>query len=80
LLGLSGELRADKVMIGKRLVPLDGLPVIGEPSVLGGLYIAMMHSGITLAPLVGRLVADEIISHSETDLLAPYRPDRLAPA
>ena len=35
-----------------------------------------MHSGITLAPLVGRLAAAEILDRVEVDLLAPFRPGR----
>jgi glycine/D-amino acid oxidase-like deaminating enzyme len=31
-----------------------------------------MHSGVTLAPLVGRLVADEIITGRHSDVLEPF--------
>jgi glycine/D-amino acid oxidase-like deaminating enzyme len=42
-------------------MPVDGLPIIGSlPGHPGG-YIAVMHSAVTLAPVAGRLVADELI-------------------
>ncbi|HQU69205.1 MAG TPA: FAD-dependent oxidoreductase [Albidovulum sp.] len=57
-----------------RPVPGDGLPVMGE--VAEGLYLAVMHSGATLAALAGELAAREIIGGSDEPLLAPYRPGR----
>ena len=35
---------------------------------------------MTLAPLIGRLAAAEILDRVEVDLLAPYRLGRFAPA
>lgn len=61
--------------LGLRPVPPDGLPVIGP--VLPGLTVAVMHSGVTLAPLVGELVAAEICGTPQ-ELLAPWRPGRFS--
>ena len=41
------------------------------------LYVVATHSGITLAPLLGNLVAEEIIATSPQALLTAFRPDRL---
>jgi glycine/D-amino acid oxidase-like deaminating enzyme len=41
-----------------------------------GCYVIATHSGITLAPLLGELIAEEIVSGEMSDLLAPFRPDR----
>lgn len=57
-----------------RPVPGDGLPVIGQA--MDGLYLAVMHSGATLAALAGELAAGEIAGGSAEPLLAPYRPGR----
>ena len=57
-------------------MPEDGFPVIGRPARIGGLYIATMHSGVTLAPVVGELVALEVIDGTRDPLLAPFGPDR----
>ncbi|MDP2376381.1 FAD-binding oxidoreductase [Reyranella sp.] len=64
--------------VGRRPIPKDGLPVIGRADGIAGLYIAVMHSGITLAPAVGRFVTDEILSGRCDPLLAPYGVERFA--
>jgi len=40
------------------------------------LYLALMHSGVTLAPLVGELAAMEIVDSARVQLLDAYRPER----
>ena len=70
------DLKVDRIMMGKRPVPLDGFPVVGVPNGVSGIYVATMHSGITLAPLIGRLVAGEVLEGHVSDLLADYRPNR----
>jgi len=35
-----------------------------------------MHSGVTLAPVIGQLVANEILSGQMDPRLSPYRPMR----
>lgn len=64
--------------VGYRPMPADGFPVIGRPPKIDGLYIAVLHSGITLAPAVGLFAAEEIISGTRDDLLNPYGPERFA--
>jgi len=34
------------------------------------------HSGVTLGPLLGRLIADEIVRGTPSAMLGPFRPDR----
>ncbi len=63
--------------VGYRPLPLDGLPVLGFPTAVPNCYIALMHSGVTLAPLVGAYAAMEIADGAHVELLAPYRPERL---
>jgi len=70
------DLTVDRIMVGKRPVPLDGLPAVGAANGLSGLYMAVMHSGITLAPLIGQLVTQEIIEGQLSDLLVDFRPER----
>jgi glycine/D-amino acid oxidase-like deaminating enzyme len=60
-----------------RPVPGDGLPVVGQGP-LTGLWIAVMHSGATLAPVVAELLAEEITGGPESPLLAEFRPTRFA--
>lgn len=66
----------DRYTLGYRPTPGDGMPVIGPVSETQGLYIATMHSGATLAPIVGRFVCDELMSGTTIDMLEPFRPSR----
>ena len=43
--------RAIPVPVGYRPMPRDGFPVLGYPEPVPNLYLALMHSGVTLAPL-----------------------------
>ena len=66
----------DFFTIGYRPTPADGFPVIGRPKAVDGLYVAVMHSGVTLAPLVGLLAAREIATGNRDGDLSPFGPDR----
>lgn len=70
--------RAIPVPLGQRPMPIDGLPVIGFAKPVPNLYIAVMHSGVTLAPLVSELAAMEIVDGARVKMLAPYRPERFS--
>lgn len=63
-----------------RPVPEDGLPVVGALD--EGLYVAVMHSGATLAAGVADLAAAELTgkASNRVSLLSPYRPRRFADA
>lgn len=43
---------------------------------IGGYYELVIHLGVTLAALLGRMLAAEIRTGETDDRLAPYRPDR----
>jgi glycine/D-amino acid oxidase-like deaminating enzyme len=43
-----------------RPLPVDGKPVVGWLPQLTNAYLVVCHSGVTLAPLLGRLVATEL--------------------
>lgn len=68
--------RLEWVEIGWRPLPLDGHPVIGRSTENPGVYMAVMHSGVTLAPLVGQLATLELVQDRELPGLRNYRPDR----
>ena len=73
-----GKAEIERVSIGQRVVPRDSLPVVGFAPRLGGLYVAVTHSGVTLAPALGRLAALEILDGVVADPLANYRLGRFA--
>ena len=68
--------KMESVYIGWRPLPLDGHPVLGAVQDRPGVYLAIMHSGVSLAPVVGQLATQEIISGNPVAQLAPYRPNR----
>lgn len=74
------ELAAAPVMdvrVGQRAIPSDGFPAIGKASDIDGYYEAVMHSGITLAPIVARALTAEIL-HADIDpLVSSFRATRL---
>ncbi|MEU4238384.1 FAD-dependent oxidoreductase [Actinoplanes sp. NPDC026619] len=63
--------------VGVRPMPVGG-PVIGW--LTPDIYVAVMHSGVCLAPAVGRLVTAEIISDRPTPDLDGCRPAALTHA
>lgn len=72
----SDELTLGFHTVGHRPVPADGFPIIGRVNGLEGLYVAVMHSGVTLAPAAGLFAAEEILTGRRNRLLAPYAPSR----
>ncbi|HEX7102900.1 MAG TPA: hypothetical protein VF201_09680, partial [Nitrolancea sp.] len=64
--------------IGVRPYPQDGRSCAGPVSAIHGYYEAVTHSGVTLGPLLGRLLAQTITNGQNDPLLAPFSPDRFA--
>jgi len=56
--------------VGHRPMPRDGLPRIGFAPEVQGLYVTVMHSGVTLAPIVAELAARELLGSGRDPLLA----------
>ena len=73
----ENDIGIERVIIGHRPVPADEHPVVGELPGLPGVYAAVMHSGVTLAPGIAQLLADEILDGEEAALLETFRPARL---
>lgn len=71
---LAPEVRVATARRCIRPMPSDGFPLVGwsQP----GLYTAVTHSGVTLAPYLARLIAPEIADETPIDELSPYRPNR----
>ena len=64
------------VPVGYRPMPLDGFPVVGFSPKAPNVYLALTHSGVTLAPLIAQLATMEIMDGARVDLLGDYRPNR----
>ncbi len=72
LIRSGASLAPDGHTLGHRPTPGDGFPAVGRAEGVAGLYVAVTHSGITLAPAIGRFVADEIMTGRRHALLEPY--------
>jgi glycine/D-amino acid oxidase-like deaminating enzyme len=68
----------DRWWLAYRAMPADRLPIVGPLPWLDSLYLAVSHSGVTLAPVLGRLIAREVADGTADGLLAPFRPGRFA--
>jgi glycine/D-amino acid oxidase-like deaminating enzyme len=72
--------RVEAARVGIRPMPLDGHPVVGPLPFAERLHLAVTHSGMTLGPLLGDLVAGELLSGQPSPQLADYRPARCVAA
>jgi glycine/D-amino acid oxidase-like deaminating enzyme len=61
---------------GLRPMPADGEPIIGPVPEVPGLYVAVLHAAIALAPVIGRLVARELVDGTAEPALAGCRLGR----
>jgi glycine/D-amino acid oxidase-like deaminating enzyme len=64
---------------GLRPMSPDGLPIYDAVTEVAGFFLAVGHSGITLAPVTGQIFLD-LITRGRTDLsVAPYSLSRFTP-
>ena len=62
--------------LGFRPLPEDGFPIVGYLPGSDDVYMAVTHSGVTLAPIMGETISREILTDVTLDAFAPYRPQR----
>ena len=72
------ELRAAEHLAGRKPVPGDGQPVLGELAAVPGCFVAFTHSGATLGLIAGELLAGEILTGRRHPLLAEFRAERFS--
>lgn len=73
---LGIKLVFERMTLAARPTPGDGRPAVGALP-LPGVYLALSHSGVTLAPAIGAMLAREVMSGERDPLIAPYAPERL---
>jgi glycine/D-amino acid oxidase-like deaminating enzyme len=66
----------ERVSIGRRVIPVDTFPIVGFAPKVEQLYFSVTHSGITLAPILARIAATEILEGVAVELLDGFRPER----
>lgn len=72
----AGGVELLSARLGVRPMPADGEPIVGPVAEVPGLYLAVMHSAVTLAAAVGRLVARELVDGTVESALSGCRLDR----
>ncbi|CEI70768.1 hypothetical protein FVEN_g750 [Fusarium venenatum] len=73
---IGGEkLEFDHFTVGNKPTPEDGMPIIG-PTGLDNVSVAVMHSGVTNAAIVGELVSKQILTRETDPALVQFRLDR----
>jgi glycine/D-amino acid oxidase-like deaminating enzyme len=61
-----------------RPMPRDGHPIVGPLPDAPHIYVAVTHSGVTLAAHLSSLIAAELLTGTLPAPLTPYRPRKLA--
>ena len=70
------EARVVAARVGIRPIPADEVSSAGAVAAIPGYFEAVTHSGVTLGPLLGRLLAAEMLTGEVDPLLALFRPER----
>ena len=65
-----------QIKVGIRGVPNDGRSIAGPALSAEGLYLVITHSGVTLAPILGQLIANCIETGVVPEQLLPFSLDR----
>jgi len=78
-LNYKGVIQLDHFTLGNRPLPKDGRPKIGRVKnstgdIIKGAYIAVMHSGITNAPIIGKFGIEEILTGEPNSFLHSFTP------
>jgi glycine/D-amino acid oxidase-like deaminating enzyme len=64
--------------VGVRPMPADRHTIAGRLPGFDNAWVIATHSGVTLGPLLGRLISDEVLGGAPHAALAPFRPERFA--
>ncbi len=70
------DARVEEFQVCVRPMPADGQSIVGRLPGAPGLYVAVTHSGVSLAAHRSRHLATELTTGTPPADLAPYRPDR----
>jgi len=76
LLDGAGQLKAASWKLGRKPIPGDGEPVLGQLDSVPGCFVAFSHSGATVGLIAGELLADEILTGNPHPMLRTFKPER----
>jgi glycine/D-amino acid oxidase-like deaminating enzyme len=71
-----GDARVVDYKVCARPLPTDGQSIVGRLPGAPGVYVAVTHSGVTLAAHLSRLIAEDLTSGTPPATLDPYTPAR----
>jgi len=74
-----GDARVVEKTVCVRPLPADGQSIVGRLPGAPGIYVAVTHSGVTLAAHLSRLITADLTTGIPPGPLAPYTPDRFTP-
>jgi glycine/D-amino acid oxidase-like deaminating enzyme len=66
----------ERTTVGRRIVPADGLPIVGHSDTHPHIHSITTNAGITLGPMLAQLMSTEIVDDIRIDVLDPYRSTR----
>ncbi len=73
---MGGEWRVMDAWAARRPQPADGFPAVGPVPSVAGLWVASTHSGVTLAPVLARLLSTSLEEGGMREALRPYEITR----
>jgi glycine/D-amino acid oxidase-like deaminating enzyme len=76
ILPTVAPLKPEGVRVTTRPIPKDGLSVVGPVPGIENYYMIVTHSGVTLAPALGAMAAEEIVDGIVRPELESFRPAR----
>lgn len=62
--------------VGLRALTEDSVSIVGPSDEVANLYVAVTHSGVSLAPHLGKLIARELLTDRPERALEPFRLTR----
>ncbi|WP_018182817.1 NAD(P)/FAD-dependent oxidoreductase [Kaistia granuli] len=68
--------KPEAMRLALRAIPADQVSAVGPVPEISGYYAAVTHSGVTLAPWLGQVVAEELTGGKKTAILEHFRPAR----
>ena len=71
------DAKIETLDLRQRPIPGDGHPIVGPVPGVGALWMALTHSGMTLAPVIATSVRDMVAGNASAPELSPFSPDRL---
>jgi len=74
------DARVAELEVCARPLPVDGQSIVGRLPGAPGIYVAVTHSGVTLAAHLSRLITEDLTTGSPPSSLALYTPARFTPS